>query len=367
LALGEGFNRKTNIYNSLALSAFLLLCYNPFWLWDTGFQLSYAAVTSLIIFVRSVNNLACFKGYLLNATWKLCAVTLSAQVLTLPLCIFYFHQLPVCFLITNLVAVPLSSIILVGEILLVVISFFPFAASITGQVLSFLTRCMNNFIEAIDAVPFSTWENLQVSLPQTIILFLLIIAASYWLMLKKPAGLKAGLFFLFAFIVFRSWSIIVCTRQTRLIVYNVSQKKAIDLIEGNHYQFIGDSTLQSGALRNFHLNPARVLFRCSDEGKLCERNKLVPYLTWHAKHILLVDTLITFRPGIRKPYIDLLLLSGRPLLSITNLVQALKIKQIVADGSVPRWKAALWKKECEHLGIPWHDVSEKGAFAINLR
>jgi competence protein ComEC len=367
LALGEGFNRKTNIYNSLALSVFLLLCYNPFWLWDTGFQLSYAAVISLIIFIRSINNLVFFKSKLLNATWKLCAVTLAAQVLTLPLCIFYFHQLPVCFLLTNLVAVPLSSIILVGEIVLVVISFFPFAASITGEVLSFLTRCMNNFIEAIDAVPFSTWGNLQVSLPQTLILFLLIIAGSYWLMLKKPAGLIAVLIFLFAFLVLRSWSIIACARQTRLIVYNVSQKRAIDLIIGNHYQFIGDSTLQRGASRNFHLNPARTFFRCSAERKPPTSNKVSPYLNWQGKHILLVNTSVVFKTGNRRPHIDVLLLSGRPFLSIRSMFQALKIKQIVADASVPRWKAALWKKECEHLGIPWHDVSEKGAFAINLR
>jgi len=171
LALGEGLNRKTNIYNSLALSAFILLCHNPYWLWDTGFQLSYAAVLSLVIFMNSINNLFFFKSRLINTIWKLNAVTLGAQVLTLPLCIYYFHQLPVFFLLTNLVAVPLSSLILIGEILLLVISIIPIAASVTGQAISFLTRCMNWVIEIIDALPFATWGNLQISLTQTIVLF----------------------------------------------------------------------------------------------------------------------------------------------------------------------------------------------------
>jgi competence protein ComEC len=367
LAIGEGFNRKTNIYNSLALSAFLLLCFNPFTLWDTGFQLSYAAVISLVIFMRSINNLICFKSKLLNATWKLCAVTLSAQVMTLPLCIYYFHQLPACFLVTNLVAIPLSSIILVGEIILVAISFFSFPASIIGQLLSFLTRSMNNLIEAIDTLPFSTWGNLQVSHTQTIILFLLIIAFSYWLMQKKLAGLKAGLIFLLAFLLLRSSSFITCRQQSRLIVYNIPQKKAIDLIEGNHYLFIGDSSLQSGTARNFHLNPARTLFRCTVESKISAGHNPIPFLTWQGKHILLVDAELTFKTAAHKPSIDLLILSGRPLLTLKNIFRALKIKQVVADSSVPRWKAASWKKECEQLGIPWHDVNEKGAFAIKLR
>jgi competence protein ComEC len=367
LALGEGLNRKTNIYNSLALSAFLLLCFNPFTLWDTGFQLSYAAVISLVIFMRSINNLLSFKSKLLNATWKLCAVTLSAQVLTLPLCIFYFHQLPAYFLVTNLVAVPLSSIILVGEIILVAISFLTLPASILGQLLSLLTRCMNNFIEAIDGLPFSTWGNLQVSLTQTIILFLLISAVSYWLMQKELTGLKAGLVFLFAFLLLRSSSFVTCRQQSRLIVYNVPQKKAIDLVEGNNYLFIGDSSLQNGTARNYHLNPARTQFRCTTESKISAGHNLIPFLTWQGKHILLVDAELTFKTVVHKPSIDLLILSGRPLLTIKNIFQALKIKQVVVDGSVPRWKAALWKEECEQLGIPWHDVSEKGAFAIKLR
>lgn len=365
LALGEGLSRKTNIYNSLALSAFILLCYNPYWLWDTGFQLSYAAVLSLVIFMRSISNIVFFNSRLLNTIWKLNAVTLGAQVLTLPLCIYFFHQLPVCFLLTNLVAVPLSSLILIGEILLIAISSIPNAATITGQSISFLTKCMNGFIETVNALPFATWGSLQISLTQTIILFILIISFSYWLMERKPAGLKSGLICMLAFSLLRSISYISSSGQKRIIIYNVPQKKAMDLIEGNHYQFIGDSSPAHGNASNFHLGPARTLFRST--GKAAIGVFSSPYVSWRGKHILMLDTRVALKSSPNRPVIDILLLSGKPSITLKSLSQELYIKQVVADGSVPYWKAALWKQECEQLHIPWHDVSVKGAFAINLR
>lgn len=365
LALGNGLNRKTNIYNSLALSAFILLCYNPNWLWDTGFQLSYAAVLSLVIFMRSINNIVCWKSRLLNTIWKFNAVTLGAQILTVPLCIYYFHQFPVCFLLTNLVAVPLSSLILIGEIILIAISSIPIAAIITGQSISFLTKCMNWFIETVDALPFASWGNLQINLSQTIILFILIISFSYWLMERKSAGLKAGLICMLGFSLLRTISFISTSCQKRIIIYNVPQKKAMDLIEGNHYQFIGDSSLQNGNARKFHLSPARTLFRST--GKEVIGIIYNPYLSWRGKQILMLDTRVTLKSSQNRPLIDILLLSGKPSITIKNLSQGLNIKQVVADGSVPYWKAASWKQECEQLHIPWHDVSVKGAFAINVR
>jgi competence protein ComEC len=107
IAVGEVVSRKTSIYNTLALSAFLLLCYNPYWLWDVGFQLSYAAVLSIIMFFRPVYNWFYFPNKIIDFLWKLNAVTIAAQLLTLPISIYHFHQIPTLFLFTNMVAVPL--------------------------------------------------------------------------------------------------------------------------------------------------------------------------------------------------------------------------------------------------------------------
>jgi competence protein ComEC len=128
IVLGETWTRKSSIYNTLAFSAFLLLFINPYWLWDVGFQLSYIAVLSIVIFMQPIYNWFYIKNKALDFIWKLNAVTLAAQILTVPVSIYHFHQFPLSFMFTNFVAVPLSSLILLGEIVLCVVSFIPIVA-----------------------------------------------------------------------------------------------------------------------------------------------------------------------------------------------------------------------------------------------
>ena len=174
IALSETFSRKTSIFNSLAFSALVLLTINPFWLWDLGFQLSYSAVLSIVLFMRPVYNLVFFSNKILDLLWKLNAVTISAQILTFPLCIYYFHQFPNYFLLTNLVAVPLSSLILFGEIFLFITFPFPVLTGITGDVLSWLIDIMNRYIENIASLPYAVTYGLKISFPLLAGLYLLI-------------------------------------------------------------------------------------------------------------------------------------------------------------------------------------------------
>ena len=122
IATGIAFNKKASIYNSMAASAFLLLCYNPFLLWDVGFQLSYFAVLGIVISQPFIVKWFYFKNKFVNAIWQLSSVSLAAQLFTFPICMYYFHQLPLLFLLSNLIAIPLTTIALWTCILLIIIS-----------------------------------------------------------------------------------------------------------------------------------------------------------------------------------------------------------------------------------------------------
>lgn len=367
IVLGESLSKKTSIYNTLAVSAFILLCINPYWLWDVGFQLSYAAVLSIIIFMRPIYNWFYIENKMLDLLWKLNAVTLAAQILTIPLSIYHFHQFPNFFLLTNFLAVPLSSAILLGEIFLCIISFIPAVALLTGKLIMLGIGLMNTYIERIERIPFSLWEGLQISLVQVILLLLFTGAGAYWLMEKSLAGLKLGVAALTTFIALRSWSFISANRQEKIIVYNVPQKKAIDMIGGRDHFFVGDSDLVVNEfVHNFHLKPSRVLHRVKKnmpDHLLAHDN----YFCFHGKHILLLDDSFSFSGQEIKPAIDLLVISKNPKIYIKKLAASLDIKQMVFDGSVPAWKLPYWKKDCDSLGIPWHDVSMNGAFVMKLR
>ncbi len=369
IVIGETFARRTSVLNTLAVSAFLLLCYNPFWLWDAGFQLSYAAVLSILLFMRPVYNWFYIKNKLLDAFWKLNAVTLSAQVLTIPFSIYHFHQFPASFILTNFLAVPLSSAILLAEIFLCMISFFPWLSVLSGKIISFLIWFMNAWVERAGRIPFLLWENLQLSITQAISLLLLIVAASYWLMEKSKPAFFTALAALLIFTTERTASFVQASRQQKIIVYNVPKKRALDLIRGRNAVFAGDSDLRTNDFaRNFYLKPARIRHRVCETGRLDGLTRYKNYIRFGGRNILLIDQELSFNilPGNRKPVIDLLVLSKNPVLYLTELAAALDIKQVVLDGSVPAWKAVYWKKDCDSLQIPWHDVAANGAFVMNL-
>ncbi|MBK9939036.1 MAG: ComEC family competence protein [Chitinophagaceae bacterium] len=364
---GETFSRKTSIFNTMAVSAFILLCINPYFLWDVGFQLSYAAVLSIIIFMRPIYNWFYIKNKVLDFLWKLNAVTLAAQILTVPLSIYHFHQFPNLFILTNFLAVPLSSAILLGEIFLCVISFIPVVAIFIGKIISGLIWLMNTYIEKIESIHFSLWDGLQISILQAALLIFFAVGISYWLMEKSTTGLKLGLLAFLGFAIVRSWSFIQSNRQQKIIVYNVPQKRAIDIVNGRNYFFVGDSDLLANDFaRNFHLKPSRILYRISDVAALDNLSFFENYLSYNGKHILLVDESISFLPQETKPLVDLLVISKNPKIYMKKLVASFNIKRVVFDGSVPAWKVTYWKKDCDSLQIPWHDVTMKGAFEMRL-
>jgi competence protein ComEC len=368
IVLGEGYTKRTSIFNTLSLSAFILLCINPYWLWDVGFQLSYAAVLSIIIFMRPVYNWFYFRNKAIDFLWKLNAVTLAAQILTVPISIYHFHQFPSYFLLTNFVAVPLSSLILIGEIILCMISFIPVVALFVGKLLQRLIWAMNSYIERVEAIPFSLWDGLQTSILQAILLIAAVAAISYWLMEQSGKALKWGLLSLLGFLALRSWSFVVSDQQQKIIVYNVPQKQAIDFISGRGYLFYGDSSLLADDFaRNFHLKPSRILYRIKPAGNIAAFIKKEQLFQYQSKKILLLDNSITYEPVEEKQPVDLLVISKNPKLYINRLLNSFVVRQVVIDGSNSSWKASLWKKDCNSLGIPCHDVTTEGAFVMNLR
>ena len=153
----------------------------------------------------------------------------------------------------------------------------------------------------------------------------------------------------------------LCSKK-KLIVYNVPRHTAVDVVNGRDYSFIGDTALlYDDFARNFHLQPSRILHRISP----VKADAAIRSFSLNGKQVIIVDENFSFLKGNPKQPLDLVVLSKNPRLYISNLAEAFTIKQIVMDGSVPLWKAALWKKDCDSLKIPCYNVAENGAFVMN--
>lgn len=366
IAGGDLLNRKGNSYNSMAASAFVLLCFNPFLLWDVGFQLSYAAVLSILLFMKPIYNWFSIKNKLLDHLWKLNAVTIAAQILTLPLCMFHFHQMPTLFLLSNLIAVPLSTFVLYGLILLMACSFVPALASAVGNCTAVLLKWMNQFILWIDHFSFSVVDGINLYPLQTIALYLFIATTSIWLLQKRRAACVWSVVILCMFFGSRFFIHYKTSQQHKIVVYNLAQHRAIDVMLGRNYYFIGDSVLlQEGFLPNFHLRPSRVLNEVFQSPMPVDPNGWAAY-QFNEKKIVLINQSYRFETLTPRITADLLIISGNPRLYISNLIKTIDCKLIVFDSSNPAWKLALWKKDCERLNIHYFCTSEQGAFVMNL-
>ncbi|HEY4149661.1 MAG TPA: ComEC/Rec2 family competence protein [Chitinophagaceae bacterium] len=368
IIIGQQLSSGTSIYNTLSISAFILLCIDPSWCWDVGFQLSYIAVLSIVIFMKPIYHLLSFQNKGLDFIWKLNAVTLAAQVLTVPLSIYHFHQFPNYFLVTNLVAVPLSTAIVLGEIVLCALAVVPFLAAPVGLVLQWGIRLMNDFISHMENMPGALWNGLELNVLQLLLMYSFIAGIAYWLLEKNRTALLAGLCGLAGFAAARTYSFEQAGRQQLLVVYNLPRHQAIDFISGRAYLFKGDSELAGdAALQRFYITPCRMVHRvCPAE----DASMLKIYGNWFVfnnKRILLVDEGFRVPGGVERISADLVIVSGRPSLSPAALVKRVDCRQLVFDGSVSARMVNKWKEEGQKLGLACFYVVDNGAFVMNLR
>jgi competence protein ComEC len=367
IVLAESFSRKTSIYNSLAFSAFVLLCVNPFWLWDIGFQLSYSAVLSIVIFMKPVYSCFYIKNKIFDSIWKLNAVSIAAQLLTTPFSLYHFHQFPTYFILSNLIAVPLSSIIVLGEIFLCAASIVPFIGFVSGKILSWLISLMNAYIERVESLPFSLWEGLQINFVQAVLIILLIAAIASWLLAKEKFWIWPAMIALVVFSILRSVSFSQSRQQQKFIVYNIPKYEAMEVINGRNYLFFGDSELLANDFaRNFHLKASHTLYRVSSGDSLANLFFRKQFIEFGSMRILLANHDFAVATCSRRVVIDVLILSRESKIHLLKLSKIVNVRQVVFDGSASPGKIKYWIKDCDSLGIPYHNVSVKGAFVMRL-
>jgi competence protein ComEC len=367
LAIGKQLPGKPSVYNSLAASAFLLLWYDPLWWRDIGFQLSYVAVLSIVIFFKPVYNSLLVPNKYLDTIWKAMALTIAAQLLTTPISIYYFHQFPNLFLVTNLLAIPLSSLVLIGELVLCALSWIPVAAKAVGWLLYGMIRLLNGFIETIQQVPFNTTGGLQLSLFQLLLLYTGIGSIAAWLLFKKKNGLWVTLATGWVFVmtvVFGRWQ---AASQQKLIVYNIPKHQAIDFIQGQQYIFMGDSLLLTKSpQQNFLLKPSRLLHRLSPADSLTNLLMAPPFYYFGNRSLVLLDKPLPFSSLPVKIAVDCIVLSHNAGVTVKELTAVFNVSSLVIDASNSHWKTSSWKQDCGQLGIPCHTVTDQGAFVLSL-
>lgn len=364
-------DRCTNIYNTLAASAFLLLCYEPRLLMDAGFQLSYLAVLSIVICYRRAYYLWQSSNKWLDKLWDMIALTLAAQILTLPVCLYYFHQFPVFFLPANILAVPLSTVVLYGEIVLLALGRAPLLAKGTGFALHVAIQWMNNAISWIAHLPGALITGIGMGPGALVCLYICIAGLLAWWLQQWRQGL------LVALTGAALWSMeamllrINEQYQRKMIVYNISGQTVVDVISGIQATTSGDQeVLLSDPLYKRYIQPAHDFYGVGQTRRDHEIDgdtlAGLRILSIGRKRLIIVDSTLPRIHLQKKLRTDYLLLSHNPHVDIRQLEQMFDVGCYIFDASSKLRNIEQWKSDCYMLTLRFFSVPDQGAYVVNF-
>ena len=238
---GKTLFKNVETANIVFVAAFASLCYNPYWLADAGFQLSYVAVLGIIYLYPYFYNRFTFSSGLADKIWALCSVSIAAQLATLPITLYYFHQFPVLFLITNLVLIPVSTIVMYGGILVLLFSKVAVLAKTFVWLTAVCIKFMNTGALFFDNLPFCVVDNIHLSIINMVLMYVLImtifIAIEY-----RSVKLLFGSFSIAIFMLLISLFFDLETKKNNeFVIYHSDKSAALGVFTGNKYIELADS------------------------------------------------------------------------------------------------------------------------------
>lgn len=362
LSVGILQSRKVVTYNFWAASAFVLLCFDPMLLWDIGFQLSYAAVLGILIWQRPIYSRLVYENKIMDYTWQLVSVSLSAQILTLPICLYNFHQFPLLFIFANLVAVPLVSIGLWLGMLMIFFGWITVIAKVLGFFVDRIFNLLDSFILYVDSIRYGLWSGFFPGIYEVIVLYLLIIFLSVWLWTKEKLALKLSLISLLMLAAFFGLSQWERWNQERLVVYSNSGSSGVDYYDGVGYfnfetlQQNGSMILESGR-RSFRVTHS--LSIPSFQSETCE------FFTGK-RNFLKINGKPYFKIPSEKIKLDAIILSNSPDINIGDLHKIFDASIYIFTSDNRQSLVEKWKKECEELHLRSRDSRYQPALVFNF-
>ena len=243
LQAGNLMKRRVNGINSVLASAFILILIKPSVIFDAGFLLSYSAVIYIISFYQDLYLKLQFKNRLTNKIWQSAVVTIVAQAGTLPLTIMLFNRFPTYFILTNIVIVPLSSLLIVTGCLVPMLFPVQFLSQLLALLLNYLTGLTEWLTAQASSLPLSTIENIGMTTIECILLTGTIFLFSFFLLKKQPFSIFYPFSVLILFVIAGTVMEISTRTTNELIVYNSPGSSTIGIRTGKILYLYSDTSL----------------------------------------------------------------------------------------------------------------------------
>ena len=377
IIIAKAYNRYTNIYNTLAASAFLLLLINPFLLMDVGFQLSYLAVIGIVYIQPKIQQWLEPKTWLLDQVWTITSVSIAAQIATFPLALYYFHQFPNYFLLSNLIVIPISTAVIYLGIAIFIFAKISILSIWLAMGFNWCVWFLNQTVFEIEKWPYALMSGISITVLETFLIYGSIILLFYYF-----AKLKFNfLLFILALIVLivgmQISEQVQQDHQKRLIIYNIPKTSAVDFICSRNNVLLTDSAFAENKTGlsfrvknnwcNLGMNRSTIISEnIKTENLMINDN----FIQFYDKRIAVVNEQGSFKNmkyvSLKPLLVDYLIISKNKRIVMADILKLYQTKIIVFDSSNPEFKINKWKTECEELGQPYYSVMDSGAMVVDL-
>lgn len=344
-------NRPTNSFNIIALSMLFILLVKPLFLFQVGFQMSYAAVFAIVWVYPQLQKFWLPDNIVVRKAWQLLSVSVAAQLGVLPISLFYFHQFPALFFVSNLLVIPFLGLILGLGIVVILLALTNLLPQFLVDGFNWTIQLMNSIVGWVARQEGFIIRNIPFDSVQMIIGYAVIIALVVFL--SRPR-LKSALFFFGGLIVFQSWTIwnqtqvhqketIVLAHRTRntILLHQLGDSLSVITSDSDNIGTISTDYAVAERIQKVDTSVLRNSYQIGD------------------KKLFVMDSL-----GVLplEEQLDYLLLTQSSKINLERLIDSIRPKKIFADGSsypsvISKWQATCIKKE-----IPFHYAGEKGFY-----
>lgn len=241
--IGQQVERNTNTSNSLLGSAFILLVADPNLLFNLGFIFSYAAVLGIVNFQPFFANLLSVKSPILRFLWNLTTVSFAAQLATFPLTLLFFHQFPLLFPISNLIAIPAAFITVVLGLIVIFLSFIPLGLlSVSQMIYEFVLDVLLGSLDILSQVSWGKIDEIHLPIWQALFLYLLIFTLFLCWKTKRSFAVWAFSTCFLCLILSSTVQNYLQRQNSSFIVFDVGYKSLYGCRKSDYGFIIGDKT-----------------------------------------------------------------------------------------------------------------------------
>lgn len=377
--LSDMVKREGVLLNSLAASAFLLLCIDPANLFNIGFLLSYCAVVGIVVLQKPIYRLFYVKFKILDKIWEMTSVTLAAQIATAPFSIYYFHQFPMYFWLSNLFMTPISSVVITSGIVMLLIFFIPYINVGVAWGVKWMIYVMNYVVTWVENLPMSIIKGLYISDLEFACLLVALLLLMMLVEHREKAMMLGMLSVMLIFSGLQLTRAVMQRGQMIFTVYSLRRATAIDFSCGKEHVMLCDTVVMndpsvvSFSIDN-NLTKEGIFGRGSMISLREEKNFDNSYVKRRENLISFGGKIIAISEektlsGVKLPYrthVDYFIIQGGGKVSLEQILNCYVIDLLIIDGSVPDYLSKKIIMKAEEMGQDFYDVKVRGAFVLRL-